>query len=59
MTIAYGASMDERSALALLSTFIAVVEVGSFTGAAGTLGQSPATVSRSIARLEDIRSAPG
>lgn len=51
--------MDERSALALLSTFIAVVEVGSFTGAAGTLGQSPATVSRSIARLEDIRSAPG
>jgi DNA-binding transcriptional LysR family regulator len=35
-----------------LSTFIAVVERGSFTAAARTLGRSPPTITRTIAELE-------
>lgn len=35
-----------------LNTFVAVVEAGSFSGAAARLGQTPSGVSRTIARLE-------
>lgn len=35
-----------------LSAFVAVVDAGSFSGAAGRLGQTPSGVSRTISRLE-------
>jgi DNA-binding transcriptional LysR family regulator len=35
-----------------LHTFVAVIDAGSFSGAAGKLGQTPSGVSRTVARLE-------
>ncbi len=46
--------MDATLDLALLSTFVEVADAASFSGAAKRLGTTTATVSRNIARLEEL-----
>src|SRR5438128_7429572 len=46
--------MDATIDLALVSTFVAVGEAASFSLAARKLGVTTATVSRSIAKLEEL-----
>ncbi|HHF3068008.1 TPA: LysR family transcriptional regulator [Vibrio diabolicus] len=38
--------------LSLIKLFVSVVDLGNFTAVANQLGQSPSTVSKAIARLE-------